>query len=345
MKLPNRVQMAYLLIALGIVAMSLRTYLRSNEQKPSYTELRGEIFHTYYHIKYDQQIDYSTLVDSTFQAFSHSLNPFEKTSLISAINRNESQQTDSMLRHVWRTSELIAERSGGRYDVTCSPLINAWGFGFDSLRHIDDYVLDSLRQFIGFRTVQLAGKNLVKSDPRTIIDFSSISKGYCSDLVGQELRKKGAKNYMVELGGEIAFAGLNPQGKPWTIGINKPIEDATGLSQEIELIVALDRSEGGLATSGNYRNYKILNGRKVAHTIDPFTGYPIQTDVLSATILAPNCMIADGLATACMTMPSTEVPGFLSQFDSIDYLLILAGEDNDFRTMMSPGFERYVVPH
>lgn len=345
MKLPNRVQIAYLLIALGVAIFIVKGYIKGHEatKEDSYTTLQGEIFHTFYHIKYDSAIDYNALIDSTFRAFSHSLNPFEKTSLISAINRNESTLTDSMLRHVWRTASIISERSGGRYDVTCSPLINAWGFGFDTLAHVDNIVLDSLRQFVGYERVSLNNDSLIKSDPRTIIDFSSISKGYCSDLVGKVLRRRGINNYMVELGGEIAFLGRNPKGEPWKIGVNKPIEDASGLMQELEVIVSLDREAGGLATSGNYRNYKVVNGRKVSHTIDPLTGYPIQTDVLSATILAPSCMLADGLATACMTMSSADVPEFLKKFEGVDYLLILSGEEGNFRTVMSPGFERLIT--
>lgn len=346
MQLANRTKVAYLLLALGVAFLCVRYWMQRSEQAASardYTVLRGEVFHTFYQIKYDRAEDFSALVDTTFKTFSHSLNPFDSTSLISAINRNQSTTTDSMLRHVWRAAVDISEASRGRYDVTCSPLINAWGFGFDSLSRVDERMLDSLCKFVGYRSVHLSGDRLVKRDSRTIIDFSSISKGYCSDLVGQALERQGAKNYMVELGGEIAFLGVNPYGEPWTIGINKPIEDATGLNQELELIIALDRPRGGLATSGNYRNYKMVNGRKVAHTIDPLTGYPVQTDVLSATILAPNCMLADGLATACMTMSSDDVPQFLARFEGVEYLLILAGAGDSFTTKMSPGFERLVV--
>lgn len=344
---PNKQQaIALILILLGVSLLTLVGYIQRRDDKTAmrdYTVLRGEIFHTFYQIKYDQDVDHSSLVDSTFKTFSHSLNPFDPTSLISAINRNESVETDSMLRYVWRAASDIAEASRGRYDVTCSPLINAWGFGFDSLSKVDEHTLDSLCKFVGYSTVHLSGERLIKRDGRTIIDFSSISKGYCSDLVGQMLERQGAESYMVELGGEIAFRGVNPQGKPWTIGIHKPIEDATGLNQELEVVIALDRPRGGLATSGNYRNYKVVNGRKVAHTIDPFTGYPVQTDVLSATILAPSCMLADGLATACMTMPSTDVPDFLSRFEGVEYFLILAGSGESFGTKMSAGFERLIV--
>lgn len=325
----------------GYIALLSLACTQSTEQA-QYSELSGEIFHTYYSIKYDLKENHQPLVDSTFARFSHSLNPFDSTSLISAINRSESTQTDSMLRHVWLASERISRASGGSYDVTCSPLINAWGFGFSDSDAPEAHVLDSLRQFVGYQGIRLDGEQMIKADPRMTLNFSSISKGYCADLVGEALQSQGAQNYMVELGGEIAFRGLNPQGEPWRIGVNKPVEDRTGLYNELQVIIALKRPSGGLATSGNYRNYRTVNGQKVAHTISPHTGRPIQTDVLSATIIAPTCMLADGLATACMTKTKSEVPSFLAQFPNVDYMLIYQ-EGEQLKTLMSSGFEKLIT--
>lgn len=345
MKNSNKYLRIALLLLLGVgLIYVVRRYTADSERPKSYSALSGEIFHTFYRIQYDLGVKYQKELDSTFTAFSRSLNPFDSLSLITAINRNTSDKTDSMLRHVWLASREISQKSAGSYDVTCSPFINAWGFGFDSLNAPQPKVLDSLKTFVGYEKVRLEGERMVKDDERTIFDFSSISKGYCSDLVAEMLKKRGAESYLVELGGEIAFAGRNPEGKPWRVGITKPIEDTSGLISELQLIVTLDREAGGLATSGNYRNFKIVNGQKVAHTINPRTGYPIQTDVLSATILAPSCMLADGLATACMTMRSEEVPAFIRQFESVEYLLILpevAGKSG-FRTQMSDGMRRLV---
>lgn len=318
-------------------------YQKSQNHYIPYTSISGEIFHTYYSIKYSRTTDYSAEVDSVFSAFSHSLNPFDSASLISYINRNESGPADSMLLYVWEASRRISEASAGSYDVTCSPLINAWGFGFSKSDSITPEVLDSLRSFVGYRRIRATEDSLIKEDRRMKLDFSSISKGYCSDLVGDYLYHQGAEHYMVELGGEIAFRGLNPEGKPWRIGINKPIDDASGVTQDLEVIISLDMPLGGLATSGNYRNYKLINGKKYAHTINPHTGYPIQTDVLSATIIAPSCMLADGLATACMTMSSEEIPSFISQFKGVEYMLILGGDTEEFVTKMSPGFSRFIA--
>ena len=313
---------------------------QQSEKKASsdYTKLTGEVFTTTFSIQYDVTKDYSEAIDSTFHAFSHSLNPFDSTSLITAINRNASDQMDSMLREVFLQSVAISRYSGGSYDVTCAPLINLWGFGFEKKK------IDSVRSFVGFEKVRLDGMRMIKADPRMKMDFSSISKGYCSDLVARELKRRGAKNYLVELGGEIAFEGTNAQGDNWIIGVDKPLDDRSGVINEFEVRVQLPRTAGGLATSGNYRNYKLINGKKYAHTIDPHTGYPIQTDVLSATIIAPTCMLADGLATACMTRSSADVPQLIKHFPGVEYMLILGDGKTGFRTVMSPGFEKLVLP-
>lgn len=155
------------------------------------------------------------------------------------------------------------------------------------------------------------------------------------------LQEKGCHNYMVEIGGEIAFDGLNPEDKPWRIGIEKPIDNNTSLEQSVQLIINL-HGHGGLATSGNYRNYHIVNGKKYAHTIDPLTGYPIQTDVLSATIIAPSCMLADGLATACMTVGSKGVKELMRYYPEASYMLIVS-DKGSFKTIMSPRFKTLIA--
>ena len=332
------------LCALAVVTAGALFACSSGKTTNDYTRLSGEVFTTTFSIQYDLPTDYSLAVDSTFHAFSHSLNPFDSTSLISAINRNESQQADSMLREVFLQSVEISRQTGGSYDVTCSPFINLWGFGFEKKDSISQHTIDSIRAFVGYEKVTFDGLRMIKADPRMKMDFSSISKGYCSDLVARMLLGKGAENYLVELGGEIAYQGINPQGKPWVIGIDKPVEGASAGSEQFQVRIQLPRTAGGVATSGNYRNFKLVDGKKVAHTIDPRTGYPIQTDILSVTILAPSCMLADGLATACMTRRAEEVPALVKHFPGVEYMLILGDGKDGFRTLMSPGFERLVLP-
>lgn len=307
-----------------------------------YTQLQGEVFHTFYNMKYDLDKDCQREIDSVLQAFSLSLNPFQKGSLINLINENKTDSTDYMIRHIWTTAYRISQLSQGMYDVTASPMINAWGFGYEKgfAEKIDANKIDSLKRIVGYKKVNLENNRLIKMYPEMNINFSSISKGYASDLVGALLLEQGAKNYMVEIGGEIAFKGISDSNKAWRIGINKPTEDGLGIVSDVELIVNL-QGQGGLATSGNYRNFHIINGKKYAHTINPITGYPSRTDVLSATVIAPSCMLADGLATACMVLGAEKAKELMKYYPEASYMFIIGSEDN-YDVFMSKGFQEYL---
>lgn len=250
---------------------------------------------------------------------------------------------DDILKTIITRSFDISKASGGAYDITCSPLINAWGFGYEHLKEVDAQVIDSLKKFVGYEKITLTNDTLIKQDERMKLDLSSISKGYCSDLIASFLKSRGVENFLVEIGGEIAYKGVNPNGEAWRVGINKPLFDTTGLIQDLEEIVVL-QGNGGLATSGNYRNFKLIDGKRVGHTIDPKSGYPIQTDVLSATVIAADCMTADGLATALMVVGSQKAEELMSKFSNTEYLLILGTKDeNGFKTMVSPGFRQKII--
>ncbi|WP_329905418.1 FAD:protein FMN transferase [Porphyromonas pogonae] len=331
-----------MLIAGTLISLCIAGCAHSIGESKKYQFDEGEIFHTYYHIKYRSETNYHNNLKNVFKEFNHSLNPFDSTSIVTAINRNKSMYTDYMFRTVYNRAINISEATQGTYDVTCSPIINLWGFGFDKASTPTDKAIDSLKVFVGYKKTHLSGDCFVKEDSRILLDFSSISKGYCTDLLGHMLKSKGINDYMVELGGEIVFEGVNPDGKPWHIGINKPIEDSTGMVQDLQLIVQL-KGKGGLATSGNYRNFHIIDGKKVGHTIDPLAGRPIQTDILSATVIAEDCMTADGLATAFMAAGSQRVKSIASQFNNIEYLLIISGDKGGYTTVMSDGFKKLIV--
>ena len=196
---------------------------------------------------------------------------------------------------------------------------------------------------MGFDKIHLDGMRMIKEDPRMKMDFSSISKlllrpcgTHAQAPWRDELPRRARRGDCLE--------GTNSRGESWVIGVDKPIADPAGVINDFQVRVQLPRTAGGLATSGNYRNFKVINGKKIAHTIDPHTGYPIQTDVLSATIIAPTCMLADGLATACMTRTAADIPALIQNFPGVEYMLILGDEKTGFRTMMSPGFERLILP-
>ena len=212
--------------------------------------------------------------------------------------------------------------------MTCAPLINLWGFGFSRKDSVTPAHIDSVRQFIGFQKVRLEGDRIVKDDPRLMMNFSSLADGTACDMIAQMLEKKGVRNYLVEFGGEM---------------ITKPTDDAAGMNQELEQIVSFPKPLG-MATSGNYRNFYIKDGRKYAHTIDPREGCPVQRDILSATIVAPDAMTADAYATAFMVLGSEEAKSLCAKVPGLDYFIICSDSIGDgYHPEYSEGFRQYLV--
>ena len=287
-----------------LLVLILGTWLAYQQKHPQERYIREEqsIFGTVMHVTYKAPASLADDYMDELRKVDASLSMFNPRSTLSRINRNETDSTDEMLREVWQMSCAVSEATDGAFDVTVAPLVNAWGFGFKSDVLPDSARVDSLRALVGYKGVTLTEDGrLVKSNPGIVMDFSAIAKGYGADRVASLLRSKGVSNYMVEIGGEVVCHGQNPKGKAWSIGINKPVDDPESVSQEIEKVVEL--SDGAMATSGNYRNYYITpEGKRIMHTIDPRTGFPVQHNVLSATVMAPTCAMADAFATAFMVM-------------------------------------------
>ncbi len=329
---------------LCLVPFFFGSCIGKGQTEAEYYKISGERFHTYYHITYQGAQGMESAIDSVFEVFNHAANPFDTTSLLARINNNLSEESNAILDTILRRSFDISRATGGAYDVTCSPLINAWGFGFEQSVNVTQSVIDSLKTFIGYQMITSEPGRITKADERMKIDLSSISKGYCTDMVAERLLQDGIRNYLVEIGGEMAFDGVNPKGEAWHVGINKPLPDSTGLEQEIEMVIMLT-GKGGLATSGNYRNYKMIDNRRMGHTIDPISGRPVQTDVLSATVIAPDCMTADGLATALMVVGSARADELIARFPNVAYLLIVSNEQGDgYRVITNKAFETYIAP-
>ncbi|MDD2513339.1 MAG: FAD:protein FMN transferase, partial [Proteiniphilum sp.] len=177
--------------------------------------------------------------------------------------------------------------------------------------------------------------------PRVTLNTSAIAKGYACDVVGDMLARHGIENYMVEIGGEITARGVNDKGECWRIGVDKPIDDSSGMQHELQTILSL--CDKALATSGNYRNYYIKEGKKYAHTIDPQSGYPSQTDILGATVIADDCMTADAYATAFMAMGIEESRQVAATVEGLHYLFIYETGEGSFDTVQSDGFEQFIT--
>jgi thiamine biosynthesis lipoprotein len=264
-------------------------------------------------------------IDAELQAFNLSMNPFNPKSIIAKVNRNEDAEADDWFITVFNKAMEVSEKSGGAFDITTAPLINLWGFGFENSDNISQEKIDSIRSFVGYKKVRLDNKRVIKDDPRIKLNFSAIAKGFASDVIAALLEREGILNYMVEIGGEVTAKGKNPNGLCWQIGIAKPEDDNSGIKNETYKIAQLC-GKRGFATSGNYRNYYIRDGKKYAHTIDPQTGYPSEQTILSATIIAPDCMTADAYATAFMVMNIEAACKMAEKIPEIEYYLIYAGD-------------------
>lgn len=286
------------------------------------TSVEGSVFGTIYHITYGSKEVLN--IDSVLTKVDKSLSPFNKQSVITAINRNTSMQTDARFREVFRLSMKVSKETDGAFDITVAPLVNAWGFGFDKAQDISKQKIDSLLQFVGYQKVHLQGDTICKDDPRLMLDCSAVAKGYGVDVVAEFLQSKGIKDYMVEIGGEIAVRGTNPKGEDWHIGINKPDDDSLNTSNELQDVLII--SNKAMATSGNYRNFYVKNHKKYAHTIDPRTGHPIQHNILSATVVAPTCAEADAYATSFMVMGMDGAKAVLKRHAELSAYLIYTDE-------------------
>jgi thiamine biosynthesis lipoprotein len=309
-------------------------------QKPtSYYLTQGEIFHTSYHIKYQYDRELGKEIQALLDSFDLSLNPFNKNSIIYKVNHNEEIEADDWFITVFNKAREVSEMTGGAYDITCAPLINLWGFGYDKMAEINPAVIDSLKQFVGYTKVRLEGRKVIKDDPRLQLNASSIAKGFACDVIAQLFDSCNIAGYMIEIGGEIHAQGYNPDGNPWHIEIARPVDDRSSQITERQEIVQLYNAS--LATSGNYRNFYILNGKKYAHTINPLTGYPAEESILSATVVYPDCMTADAFATAFMVLGLDKASTLGDQIPGMDYMFVYADENGNLHEKKSPGFRTH----
>lgn len=323
-----------------LASLWILVFTACTDQKQYFVE-SGSVFHTVYHIKYEASELLTEKIDTEFQKFNLSLNPFNPNSIISKVNQNEPVEADDWFIEVFNRAKEVSDHSDGVFDITCAPLINLWGFGFSKMDSVTPQMIDSIKQFVGYQRVRLDGRKVIKDDPRVLLNCSAIAKGYACDVIARLLEREGINNYMVEIGGEVAMKGVNQNGNCWRIGINKPEDDSTGIKNDIEEVVQLCK-KGGVATSGNYRNYYVKDGKKYAHTIDPRTGYPSEQSILSATIVAQDCITADAYATAFMAMGLEKARQVAENIPDIEYFVIYADENGKHQIEYSEGMLQYL---
>ncbi len=318
-----------------------------NEENKKSHEYYGEALGTTYSIRYfsDKDIDFEKSLDSIYENINASMSTYRIESDISRINRGDTNVTvDENFRKVFNASGKIYEQSNGFFDPTVGALVNAYGFGpGKQLKEIDSLQLDSLKQLVGFNKITIKQSNqLAKEDPRIYLDFNAIAKGYTIDVIGNYLESKGVRNYLIELGGELLAKGENlDKQKDWVVGIDDPQQEEgqRRLTARVKLV------NNALATSGNYRKFRkdSVTGQKFVHTINPKTGKAERSNLLSASVMTNNCMMADGYATTFMALGLERSKEMLQQLKNVEVYLIYSAEDGEVKTYITPGFQKFLL--
>ena len=272
------------------------------KDRAPYIELAGNAQGTTFSIKYKDPLerDFAGSVDSILRIIDKSMSLWDSTSLISKINSNEVAAIDEHFENVFHQSRKIFITTDGAFDPTVGPLVKTWGFSFKKgMPPPDSAMIDSLKKISGFEKIKLQDGAVIKNDPSVEIDFNAIAQGYTVDVISLFLENKGVENYLVEIGGEVRTRGVNERDSVWVIGIDKPVENKKG-TRALQSVVALHNKS--LATSGSYRKFIERDGKKFSHVIDPSTGFPVSHNMLSVSVIAPDCASADAYATAFLVM-------------------------------------------
>lgn len=315
-------------------------YIIRQQNTMPYQHNTGQIFGTMYHITYQSDKDLHREILQRLQLVDQTFSTFNDESIISKINRNEPVKLNQMFIEVFDLAKTVSKDTHGAFDITVAPLVNVWGFGFKSGTPPTKAVIDSLRHLTGYEKVKLIGSKVRKQDPRIMLDCSAIAKGYGSDVVAQYLRSRDVENFMIEIGGEIVVQGNSDKRLPWKIGVTKPTDDSTQVNNELQTV--LNVSNTAMATSGNYRRFYYKNGKKYAHTIDPKTGYPVQHNILSATVLANTCAKADAYATSFMVLGLEKTQQVLQHHPDLMVYLIYADGQGKNKVWYSPSLKKAI---
>lgn len=330
--------MKYLSIVFIIIA-----FISCESAKKPYIKNQGQAHGTFYHITYEspKNKDLHELLKQSMARIDKSLSTYDPISVISRINQNDSSVVlDDHFMNVYNKAYEIAKETHGAFDMTVAPLVNAWGFGFTEPQRTDNRSIEKILSYTGYEKIKIIDGKIHKDTSTMQLDASAIAKGYSVDMAALVLEKHGVVNYMVEIGGEIRVKGVNEQGNPWRIGIDEPSDEQSPSERKLQKVIHI--SDAAMATSGNYRQFYIKDGKKYAHTINPKTGYPIQHSLLSASVIAPDCMTADAYATAFMVLGYHASNDIVEQHPELEAYFILSGDDeNPYMVEYSKGMKKY----
>lgn len=336
-RLKNAVYSLLLLASLLVVY-----FVRRSKAEPQLV-ISGRTMGTTYHIIYfdKKERDFTGAVDSLLTVFNQSLNTYLPDSEITSFNTGHSLRFElPYFLPVLRRAAEIADASRGAFDPTVMPLVNAWGFGPAEGMRPDSAQIDSILQFVGMDKVMFDNDSVWRSDRRIQLDFSAIAKGYGVDVVAGFLKENGIRNLFVEIGGEVVTAGSHiNEDRPWQVGILHP----NSTQDDQRFIAFAEIKDKALATSGNYFNYRMEDGKKYSHTIDPETGYPVQREILSASVFAEDCMTADAWATAFMVMGHERAIALLDVLEGVEAFITYSNSDGTIGTFTSKEIESAIT--
>lgn len=302
----------------------------------------GEIWGTTYHIVYRSGENLDADIDSVMRYVDDELSMFNPASAVTAVNSGSTDTVSTAFAEVFAIATRVNRLSGGVYDPTVGPLTELWGFGVadsDSIPAAD--AIKKALEAVGISECRIDGNHIIKKDSATVFDFSSVAKGYGIDLVCRMLESRGVRDYMVEIGGEVRTRGTNQHGRDWHIQIDMP---EAGLGHSRLAIVSFGKEPKAMASSGNYRNFRTRpDGSVYGHTISPLTGYPAQSDVIGATVVADECALADALATACMASTGSEAALALIESCPGAEALIVAQKGDSAVVSATEGFRKYIA--
>ncbi|MBQ1780391.1 MAG: FAD:protein FMN transferase [Bacteroidales bacterium] len=277
-------------------------------------------------------------IDSLLADLSHTFSIFDTSSIIYRWNAGEDVELNDDFLEVLLFSGGVSLFTEGAFDCTVQPLVQLWGFGKDGVRHtVGEDTLAAVREYVGFQLIDIQGKKVIRKDPRVQLNFNAVAKGYAVDKVADWLVNQGYTNCLVEIGGEVAARGdrngkngtdSENGGEAWKVGIQRPTETADGNKESFESMELQDHR--AVATSGNYRNYFEEDGVRYTHILDPRTGKPERTNLLSVTVIAPDCAQADAYATAFMVLGYEKSAEIVKQRPELEAWFIIAGDDGKF---------------
>ena len=310
--------------------IAIVTVFASCEKQPQKIKYEGITQGSYFSISYydEEGRTFENEIDSIFKEVDNAVSLWNENSIIRKVNRNEDVVVNQIFKDNFEWARKASEFSDGAFDATIGPLVSAWGFHYKKELEMTPGMVDSIKQLVDYRKIEIVDDRVVKANPNMTLDFNAVAQGYTTDLIGSFLETKGIFNYLVDVGGEIYAKGTKPNGDLWTIGIEKPAEN---FDSERSVQIKINLKDKGIVTSGNYRKYIEKDGVRYSHSIDPKTGYPVEQNLLSATVIADNASWADCLATICMLVDKEKASKLL-EGQGVEAYFIYIDEDGKLNT-------------